>query len=368
MRRLVRIVLRIAAGIKIHHSPEGFFERVFAADFRTAEPVAERLVALVGHRLAEGLAHALRHGEIKGVDGLAAEHIVLIGLNRNAGEARISADGIRLAQESVSGRKAAAEQLQQIDLAAVERDQGKIFIVDVNPVLFVRLAELVRQNIVVHEVLGALRAELQHDAHGRIRIDVGIVALEVDIHRIRKEDIPIGRHQMLLRRTAFRMFLAVGDVFFGHIVEIVLHEFTFDDVLDLLDADIFPVLNIPFDLTRHFVNIPVRHAASAVHIGAGNRMKNLFTVIGHRMARTFRNGFQIHRLNDPRIRGIISRLPLYIVVFVCRDGIYCIREALFWQWEKIPAPTFFPGNRAAPPVFPRPAPLIVCRAARPAVH
>ena len=183
-------------------------------------------------------------------------------------------------------RKTAMEQLLQIDLAAVERDEREILIMNMNPVFFIRFAELIGQHIIIHKMLGTFCPELQHDPHRCICIDIGIITLQVNIDRIRKEDILIGFHQMLLSRPTLRMLLTIRDVLLGHVIEIILHELLLDDVLDFLNADILTVLDIPLDLAGHFVDILVRHPAATIHIGPGNRIEDLLAVISHGMART----------------------------------------------------------------------------------
>ena len=85
--------------------------------------VEQRLPRLLDDCFAEGFLDAVRHGIVKGIDALSAEHIVLVRLDRDACEARVGADGVRLAQEAVSRREAAAKELEKVDLAAVERDE-----------------------------------------------------------------------------------------------------------------------------------------------------------------------------------------------------------------------------------------------------
>ena len=86
-------------------------ELLFRHEIRRAEAVAHGTVSLVDYSLAEGFLHALRHGIIKAVNGLAAEHVVLVALNGYAGQAGISADGIRLPQEAVPRGEATVKKL-----------------------------------------------------------------------------------------------------------------------------------------------------------------------------------------------------------------------------------------------------------------
>ena len=102
-----------------------------------AEAVNQSLVCLIEDGLAEGLAHALRHRIVKGIDTLTAEHVILVRLDGDAGKRRIGADRVRLAQKAVARREAAVEELQEVDLAAVERDQREVLVVDVDVVLAV---------------------------------------------------------------------------------------------------------------------------------------------------------------------------------------------------------------------------------------
>ena len=162
---------------------------------------------------------------------------------------------------------------------------------DMNPVLFIGLTEFIGQHIVVNKVLRTFGTEFEHNSHRRIGVNIRIIAFEINIDRIRKENIPIGIHQMLLSRAALRVFLPIGDIFFRHVIEIVFHELLLNDILDFFHADIFAVLNIPFDLTGYLIDILVGHFIAAIYICTSDGIKNLFTIIGHRMARTFRNCF-----------------------------------------------------------------------------
>ena len=309
-RLRVVVALREVAAVHCQMLAKDLLEGAVVAEQVHAEAVDERLVCLVEDGLAEGLAHALCHRVVKSVDALAAEHVVLVRLDGDAGERCVGANGIRLAQEAVARREATVEELQEIDLAAVERDQREVLVVDVDVILAVRLCVRLVEHVVVDEVLRALSAELEHDAHRGIRIDIRIVALEVGVDRVREEDVAVRFHQMLLCRAALRMLLAVGDVLLRDVVEVVLHELLLDDVLDLLDADVVAVLDVPFDLARHLVDILLRHRVAAVGICPGNGVVDLFAIIWHGVARTFRYSLQIHVILAPRAFGSSCAAPL----------------------------------------------------------
>ena len=232
-------------------------------------------------------------------------------------------------------REAAVEELQEIDLAAVERDQREVLVVDVDVVLAVRLCVLLVEHVVVDEVLRALSAELEHDAHRGIRIDIRIIALEVGVDRVREEDVAVRFHQVLLCRAALRMLLAVGDVLLCDVVEVVLHELLLDDVLDLLDADVVAVLDVPFDLARHLVDILLRHRVAAVGICPGNGVVDLFrdymARCGQNVSLQSSDSYDSCAASFRLILCSASAPPLYVVSVSLMTGIYCIRDAHLWQ-------------------------------------
>ncbi len=217
------------------------------------------------------------------------------------------------------------EELQQINLAAIERNQREILVVDVDVVLAVGFRKAVFEHVVVDEVLRALGAELQHDAHRGIRVDVRVVALEVGVLGRRKEDVLIRLHQVLLRLAALRMALAVRDIAFRDIVEVILHELLLDHVLDFFDRDILALLEVPFDLARDFVDVFRRHLRIAVAVRARDGMIDLLPVVGHCESRAFRYRLQ-HGL--PRLPDIGAAFPPCIYILwsaFCLTGIYCSR-------------------------------------------
>ena len=144
--------------------------------------------------LNERLTNALGHGVIESVNGLPAEHIILIGLDCDASERGVGADRIGLAEEAVTGGEAAVEEFQEIDLAAIESDQRKILIVDMNEIIAVGVDEALGEDVIIDEKLCALGAELEHDAHRRVCIDIGVIALEIDVLGVGEEDISIDFH------------------------------------------------------------------------------------------------------------------------------------------------------------------------------
>ena len=124
-----------------------------------------------------GLVHALGHGVVEDGHALAAVHLVLVGLDGDAGQGGVAADVVGLPQVAVAGGKAVVEQLDEIDLAAGLRQGVEVLVVDVDLPVGVGLGDVGRDNVLVVEALGALRAVLEHGAHGGVGVDVGVLPL-----------------------------------------------------------------------------------------------------------------------------------------------------------------------------------------------
>ena len=170
--------LGIDADGEIKRCPQRLLECLMG-EMSAPEAIEQRFPRLLDERLAERLFHAVRHGKVKGIDALPAEHIVLIRLDGNARQARVCADGVWLAQEPVPRRKAPAKEFQKVDLAAIKCNQRKVLVMDVDEVFAVGHGIAFIEDVVIDKMLCPLGAEFQHDAHGGIRIDVRVVALEI---------------------------------------------------------------------------------------------------------------------------------------------------------------------------------------------
>ena len=171
---------------------------------------------------------------------------------------------------------------------------------DVDKVLTVSSRIAFVENVIVDEVLCPLRTELQHDAHRRVCVDVRVVALEVGVHRIGKEDVAVTLHEVLLRAAALGMPLAVGDVAARNVIVPVREQLFFDEILDLLDADLRAVAKCLLDALRHRVDLKCRHRVDVLLARRGNGIEDLRTVVGHRIARAF-----CHRRHCHRFRSFI---------------------------------------------------------------
>ena len=151
---------------------------------------------------------------------------------------------------------------------------------DVDEVLAVGGRITLVEHVVVDEVLRALRAEFEHDAHGRVRVDVRIVALEVGVDGIREEDVAVARHEVFLCESTLRVALAIGDVAACDVVETVHKQLLFDEILNLLDADLRAVAERRFDPRSHRVDLDARHRVDVFLARRCNRIADLRAVIG----------------------------------------------------------------------------------------
>ena len=137
------------------------------------EELDEGLKVLLG----VGLVHALGHGVVEVGHALAAVHLVLVGLDGDAGQRRVAGDGVGLPQVAVARGEAVVEQLNQINLAASLCQGVEILVVDVNLPLGMGLGDVGRDDVLVVEALGAFGAVLEHGAHGGVGVDVGVLPL-----------------------------------------------------------------------------------------------------------------------------------------------------------------------------------------------
>ena len=69
------------------------------------------------------------------------------------------------------------EQLDEIDLAAGLRQGVEVLVVNVDLPVGVGLGDVGRDDVLVVKALGALRAVLEHGAHGGVGVDVSVLPL-----------------------------------------------------------------------------------------------------------------------------------------------------------------------------------------------
>ena len=265
---------------------------------------ADHVVAVA---LAEGLLDARRQAVVKVDDGLPAVLVVLVALHRDARQRRIAGDVVRLAQRAVPRAEAALEQLEQVDLAAGRRQRQEVHVVDVDVSLAVGLRMLGLEHVHVVELLGALGAVAQHHAHGRVAVDVRVLALDVGVLGRLVGDVLIDLHQPGLHVARTRALRTVEDVGLGRAHIAVLDQHPFHQVLDLLDRRLRVVL-LFLRLSHHLLR----------NLGAGllvlvlarslerlaNRLGDLLAFKGHLSPVTLDDGVN-HCLSRPFMQGVL---------------------------------------------------------------
>ena len=266
-------------------------ESLGISSYLSAQAINHRFVGFISYCLAEGFVYTLSHSKIKGVNALTAKHIILIALNGNAGQRSIGTNGIWLPQEAMTCGEATVEQLQQIYLTAVQGNQGEILIMDMNEIIFVCLGKFLWQHIVVNKMLGTLGAQLQHNAHRGISVDIGVVPLHIGINSIGKENILVALHQVFLSFTALCMALAVHNVVLGHIEEALLHQHLLYYILYFFYGNTAKVGNGILNLAGNTFLFLISHAVRYFLGSSGNGIIDFGTVIVYSKARPFNNVF-----------------------------------------------------------------------------
>jgi len=190
--------------------------------------------------------------------------------------------------------------------------------VDVDEVLAVSGRIALVEDVVVDEVLRALRAKLQHDAHGCVRVDVRVVALQIRVDGVREEDVAVARHEVLLREAALRVALAIRDVAARDVVMAVREQLLLNKILNLLDADLRACTERLLNARRHRVDLERRHRMDVFLARRRDCIADLRTIIGHGMPRALRHRCHCHVLN--------SFVKHYMLCLAYRcSRTYCIR-------------------------------------------
>ena len=198
------------------------------------QPGGQTLGQGVKELLPEGLGHPRGHGVVKVGDALPAVHLVLVGLDGDAGQGGVAHDGLGGAQIPVAGAEPVLEQLDQVDLAAGLGEHVEVLVVDVDIPVDVGLGDVLGQDVVVHIVLGPLGAVLEHGAHGGVAVDVGVLPLDVRVLGVGIGQLVVDVHQVGLRLADLGVLRPVEDVGLGGLLIVVPDEHGLHDVLDLL--------------------------------------------------------------------------------------------------------------------------------------
>ena len=263
-----------------HHGQQDLLAEFFGLGGIHAGPDAHEGGEGVAIFLAEGLGHAAGHGVIEVRHALAAVHLVLVGLDGDTGQGGIALDGIGLAQMAVTGGEPVAEQRDQVDLATGLGEHVEILVMDMDVTVDVRGRGVLGQDVVVGEILGPFGTVLEHGAHGRIAVDVGVLALDVFFDGGRVGQGLVDLHQVRFRVAPLGVLGAVQDVGLGGLGVIVLDQGLFHHVLDLFHMTEVLGFELAADLFGDEQEIRGGHVLAGRLVGLGNGIENLDGIKG----------------------------------------------------------------------------------------
>ena len=248
--------------------------------------------------LAEGLGNAWSHGKVEVGYGLAAVHLVLVGLDDDTGKGRTGNDVLRGAQMAVAGGKAVGKKLQGIDLAAGLSKQIEVLVVDVDVARDVGSGNVRGQHMVVAEILGSLGAVFEHGAHGAVAVHVGVLALHVHCVGRGEGKRVVDAHERTLHIAAAGVIRTVEDIGLGCGRKAELNQGVFHQILHVFHCHCVLFRIKLFDhLVGHKFDVLIRHDALALrHIvgSAVNGSTDLAAVKGNHLPITFSNGLWDH--------------------------------------------------------------------------
>ena len=214
-------------------------ERVLRERAGVVHGIAQQQIDGFGQMLlvqaAVRLAHALGQTVVEVADSLPAVLVVLVALDGDAGQRRVAGDVVGLAQHAVARGEAALEQLLQLDLAARGGEGVEVHVVDVDVAFAVGAGELRVDDAHLVELLGRLRAVLEHGTHGGVGVDVGVLALHVRVRRLRERDVLERLDEAAVHVARAAALGAVQDVGLGRLHEAGLDERLLHEVLHALN-------------------------------------------------------------------------------------------------------------------------------------
>ena len=228
----------------------------FLNAFFDIEEKVEHLSYIRPVELPVGFHDAVSHAVVEIRDALSAVLVVLVGLDRDAGQSGIALDVIRLSEMTVTRRKAALEELLDVDLAASRGKRQEVHIVNVDIALSVRLGMLWLKYEHFVELLRALAAVLEHGAHSRIAVDIGVFTLGVIIFRVFERQILISLHEPCVHVSDPGTLRSVEDELLRSPGVSVLDQDLLNCVLDLLysrDLVVAYFYKVEFDLSGQIV-------------------------------------------------------------------------------------------------------------------
>ena len=194
--------------------------------------------------LVVGFDDAGSHAVIEVRYRLTAVLVVLVRLDRDAGECAVGGDIVRLTDKAVTGGKAALEELQQVDLAAGGGQGEEVEVVDMDIALAVRLRELGVEDVHLIEFLRALGAVLEHGAHRGVAVDIGVLTLDVVILGGFEGQVFVDLHQLGVHFTDSGTLRAIEDELLRGPGVTVFDQDLLNGVLNVLDGGSVVVLRL----------------------------------------------------------------------------------------------------------------------------
>ena len=190
------------------------------------------------------LDNAGSHAVVEVRHRLAAVLVVLVRLDRDAGESSVGGDIVGLADEAVTGGEAVLEQLDKVNLAAGGGEGEEVEVVDVDVALAVRLGELGVEDVHLIEFLRALGTVLEHGAHRGVAVDVGVLTLDVVILSGFEGQVFVDLHQLGVHFTDSGTLRAIEDELLRSSGVTVFDQDLLNGVLNVLDGGSVVVLRL----------------------------------------------------------------------------------------------------------------------------
>ena len=177
---------------------------------------------------------------------------------------------------------------------------------DVDVALAVGLRVLGLEDVHVVELLGALGAVAQHHAHGRVAVDVRVLALDVGVLGRLVGDVLVDLHQARLHIARAGALRPVEDVGLCRADVAFLDQHALDQVLDLLDRglDVLLLLGLVHHLLRDLrAGLFVLVLAGGLK-GLADRLRDLVALKGHFPPVPFHDGVN-HCVSRPFMQGLL---------------------------------------------------------------
>ena len=188
----------------------------------------------------------------------------------------------------MAGWKAILKQLDQVNLTASLCQHIEILVMDMDITVDMGCCDILRQNIIINEILRTFWTVFQHCTHGRITINICVLSLDIFIHGTGIGQLGINIHQIGFRLTDLRVLSTIENVCLGSLRIIKTDQRLLHNILYMLNCDNF----IRVQLTAHFL-CQVRqisrfhHLIFNCHIGSADSIQNLHWIKRHHLAISF---------------------------------------------------------------------------------